>query len=352
MFLHSWWNFKRFPIPWKLIGLAILTSFLVIWAGYRFEHGPILTAGSSLSGGDVGTLARFHPEHREIYWPWLRWPWVPANHFVQGLGRAYFNGTQGRDSYLLGKVYSGGHWQFYPVAFLVKTPIALLLFFLGGCVWLFGSGKWKRRPALTLLITGFLGPLAVGVASNMNFGLRHVLPIYPFVAMIGAVGAIELWRLHSSRAFRLSAQALVLALLGWNLETCLHAAPDLLAYFNEPASVHANYFLVDSDLDWGQDLKRLSGKLEQLHAKQVSMDYFGSRDLSSAHLPSFQVFESGENPGEWFAISETLFMKNTGDQWLKGYPYMRVGKSIRLYHLPPEVASASLRQETQKKPGM
>ena len=195
------------------------------------------------------------------------------------------------------------------------------------------SREWRRTRVLVVLFAGFLGPLLVDMKANMNVGLRHILPIYPFFAMLGALATVRLWQLSGKPVLLISARAIVLLLIGWNLETCLHAAPDLFAYFNEPAAPHDSYILVDSDLDKIQ-VKRLSSKLQQLHVQHVSLDVIGPADLNRAHLPKFDVLQPGEKPGGWVAVSEYALKEYNGSQWLEPYPYTRVGRSIRLYQFP------------------
>ena len=143
-----------------------------------------------------------------------------------------------------------------------------------------------------MLLAGFLGPLLVGMMSNLNLGLHHILPIYPFVAMLGALAAARFWRLSGRPVLAVSARAVVLLLLiGWNLETCLHAAPDFFAYFNEPAAPHDSYILIGSDLDWGQDLKRLSSELQRLHVQHVSLAVWRSRS-EPGHTCRDSIFSS------------------------------------------------------------
>jgi hypothetical protein len=160
-----------------------------------------------------------------------------------------------------------------------------------------------------------------------------VIPIFPFAAMIAAIGAVELWRVSTNSTLRTATRCAVVVLLAWNIETCVGATPDFLAYFNEAASPRASYYLVDSDLDWGQDVKRLSRKLEELHVQQVSLDLMTTRNLDEAHLPPFRRLEPGDRPTGWVAISEFRLKTRGGYEWLDAYPYTLVGRSIRLYYI-------------------
>lgn len=343
LFLFSWWRKGR-TISWKLTALAALSSIFVIWAGYRFEYGPIMepvskfaAEATEVSKDKLAERAELRPLERSV----VTWPGVPANDFFAGVIHGYFYGTSGRSSYLLGKVYTGGRWDFFPVAIAVKTPIALMVLFLVGIVWFMAIGEWKQNPALLLLIAGFIGPLAVGMVGQLNIGLRHILPIFPFVAMIGAVAGMRLWRLHVTGVKRLIARVMVLLLIGWNLEACFTNEPDFLAYFNEAGAIRPSYFLVDSDLDWGQDLKRLEITLRTLRVQEVSIKLLSTADLKRAGLPEFHFLEPETNPGGWIAISEFWLKEDIGYKWLESYPYLQVGRSIRLYHFATTVKHSS-----------
>src|SRR5208282_3337684 len=94
-------------------------------------------------------------------------------------------------------------------------------------------------------------------------------------------------------------------LLSWHLVSSVRAHPDYLAYFNEFAGRRPEDVLIDSDLDWGQDLLRLSAALQQRHVDQVSIAYAGSAklDLNNFGLPPFHVLVPHERPTGWIAIS-------------------------------------------------
>ncbi|MGC2108189.1 MAG: glycosyltransferase family 39 protein [Candidatus Korobacteraceae bacterium] len=329
LFLYYWRTKKQFPIPGKAAILALVVFGLTIWAGYRFSHGPIVVE-SQLPREQLEKFARLPRWEKDA----LLSPYVPANEFFRGLKLARYQGSMGRQaSYLLGQVYDGGRWYFFPTAILVKTPLPMLVFSLAGAVWVFFSRelRWSKRSVF--LIAGLLGPLAIGMAGSVNIGLRHILPIYPFMAMLAAVGALKLWQLRASPPVAFSARAAVVLLLAWNIAGCLRAAPDFLAYFNEPAAPYASRILVESDLDWGQDLQRLSARLDQMHVQSVSISYFGYADLSQRLAQTVYPLKPNDRPAGWVAISEAKLRKYPGDYgWLLNYPYAQVGSSIRLYH--------------------
>ena len=327
--VYYWAKKRRFPVAWKPLLVAAAAFAVTIWAGYRFSHGPIVKPDRLLPTMREG-FAKLPSREKEIF----LFPYTPADEFFFGLKSARHEGAAGRpDSYLLGQVYDGGRWYFFPIAILVKTPIPLLLLSLGGIAWLLfrRSVRWDRR--CVFLVAGMAGPLLVGMAGQMNIGLRHVLPIYPFLAMLAALAAVQLWELRTTRWRAFAARVAVVLLLAWNVADCLRAAPDFLAYFNEPAAPYASSILVESDLDWGQDLQRLSTTLNELHVQSVWISYFGSADLQKRLAQVSYGLKGSYRPAGWVAISEAVLRKYPQDfGWLMKYPYQQVGSSIRLYH--------------------
>jgi 4-amino-4-deoxy-L-arabinose transferase-like glycosyltransferase len=340
LFLYYWLTKKQFPVAAKLLLLTLVVFGLTIWAGYRFSHGPIIVPGR-LTAERLEKFNNLPAWEKEAF----LFPYVPADEFFRGLKDVWYQGRTGRQaSYLMGQVYDGGRWYFFPTAILVKTQIPMLLFSLAGAAWLFLSRarRWDERSVF--LVAGLLGPLLVGMAGTMNIGLRHVLPIYPFLAMLAAVATVQLWQVSAGPSLTFATRAAVVLLLVWNLLSCLRAAPDFLAYFNEPAAPYASAILVESDLDWGQDLKRLSTKLDQLHAQSVWISYFGSANLDKRLSQAVYPLQSNDRPAGWVAISEAKLRKQPRDYgWLLNYPYARVGSSIRLYHFaaPPTSVQAA-----------
>ena len=170
--------------------------------------------------------------------------------------------------------------------------------------------------------------------SHVNLGVRHVLVIYPFFAMLSALAAVELYRrFESSRKIILS---IVVLLLGWQFVGCLRNAPDFLTYFIEPVASRGGYIALDSDYDWGQDLFRLHDKLAQLDASDVAIAYSGSADLNSYGLPGWRKLPGDNQPVRgWVVVSDTMLSAHP-DQYgwvLHHKPVADAGKTLHIYHI-------------------
>jgi 4-amino-4-deoxy-L-arabinose transferase-like glycosyltransferase len=223
---------------------AGLVGLLVVWAAYGFRAQP-------LEGGHLP---------------------VPALPYVQGVRAVLDFATGGRPGYLLGQVSTEGWWYYFPVAFAVKTPPATLVGLL------IATGAALRRPSrddLFILIPPLTFFLA-STAARINLGYRHLLPMLPFMAShIGRLAPLASTSLSSaSRVARYLPIALAVALA---LST-LSIYPHFLAYFNLIGGGPQNgwHILVDSNIDWGQDLKELRDWMEREGIDHVRLSWFGS----------------------------------------------------------------------------
>jgi hypothetical protein len=268
---------------------------------------------------------------------------VPLPHelkdFVNGIMAVKAHNDTGHLAYFMGEVRRGGWWYFYLVALAVKTPIPVLVAGTAGLAWLAAAGvrardSWALAPAV-LVVTILV---FASTFSRINIGIRHVLIVYPFLALGAGYVLWRGWRWAAARAnpgAALLAKSAVLVLLLWQLSTLWRAHPDYLPYFNE--AVHEpQRILVDSDLDWGQDLRRLEWRAAQLGIPQLNLAYRGTAVLSKEPLPPFVVLPPRQRVNGWVAVSALARTRNAADYaWLNGYtPLERVGKTIDLYYIP------------------
>ena len=247
---------------------------------------------------------------------------------------------EGHLSYLLGEFNKNGFRYFYVVALAVKTPITLLLLGLtglGSLLMKVGRERWTQTaPAIAFIVL-----LAFcSFYSHINIGLRHVFILYPLLCMSAAALVTQLWRRYSSLWLR---GALVLLIAG-QISLLWSTYPDYLPYFNLTAGNHPERILIDSDLDWSQDVERLQKRLTELKVKKFGFVYRGTIDVIGERLPGVWMAQPFQPATGWIAAS--IYARDTVSQgdafkWLKQYtPVERVGKSIDLYYIP-DVQSGS-----------
>jgi 4-amino-4-deoxy-L-arabinose transferase-like glycosyltransferase len=327
---------------------ACLAMSLVIWACYRFSVGPILIPGL------------IAPEHQDRYARWLESHLVstllatpvPAPEFFRGIAFQYAHNARGHIGYLFGHVRQLGWWYFFPVVLAVKTPLPSLFLAVAGCIGLLQRSWRDRKWQLAVAPLCCIGLLASVLPSHINIGLRYILPIYGFVASAAGYGVILLGRAFRNR---LAATAMVTIFCGWQVVSSLIWHPDYLAYFNEAANFSRNPIVIDSDLDWGQDLFRLSEVLRDRKVAKVSVALMGFQncpgqrhDQANYDLPeTTNLLPNDPRPG-WVAVSYYVLYELEGYSWLRQYePVARVGKSILLYSLDDNDIRRAVRDQTR-----
>ncbi len=267
-------------------------AFAIIWAFYGFRYSafnPALPAADRfICSWDV-LYGRIGAIGRVIH--------VLANHRVlpEGFlyGAAYVADTSAlRGAFLNGEYSIFGWRSFFPWTFALKSTIPFLLA-SGLAAWVavrsrIEAGAPARRTVLRLLE---LAPLlvlfgvywAVSIRSHLNIGHRHLIPTYPVLFILA--GSLGAWLTRPPQAGAL----VVGALLGWHAGESLWIYPHYLAYFNElfggPRKGYLH--LVDSSLDWGQDLPGLNDWLHAnlLPGEDAYLSYFGTGEPRYYHMP-------------------------------------------------------------------
>ena len=269
--------------------------------------------------------------------------WLPQ--WVQGLLEGIIaikaHNDSGHLSFLLGQLRSTGWWYFYLVALAAKTPIPLLVLGPVGMVMLAREG-WRERDGWRIApLILFLTVLVFSSAfSHINIGIRHVLVLYPFMALGAAYLVARLWRTLRATTVRplaIAGSGLLVVFVGWQVLTLWTANPDYLPYFNEFIA-HPEQVLVDSDLDWGQDLRRLEQRAAAIRIPKLNLAYLGTPDLTRERLPPYVMMTPGKPVTGWIAVS-TLARAHfpKGYAWLDAYrPLETIGKTIDLYYIPPQ----------------
>jgi 4-amino-4-deoxy-L-arabinose transferase-like glycosyltransferase len=268
--------------------------------------------------------------------------WLPTwvKGFFEGIIALKAHNDSGHLSFLLGQQRSTGWWYFYLVALAAKTPIPLLVCGPIGMAVLAREG-WQARDAWRLApLVLFLTLLAFASAfSHINIGIRHVLVLYPFMAL-GAAHLLALaWGVLRKAALgplAVVGQGVLVVLVGWQVLTLWTAHPDYLPYFNE-AVAHPEQVLVDSDLDWGQDLRRLEQRAAEIKIPKLNLAYRGTANLARESLPPYVIMPPWKPVTGWVAISALAVVHDPkGYAWLDAYkPLELVGKTIELYYVPP-----------------
>jgi hypothetical protein len=290
---------QRLLLAAGLAGSAYLIAYGMIWACYRFRFGPATDPNQLF---DFAEFFQIIPKHQAFahYNSFVLSPeqlrdwyahWKPGVLFRVSLWAAAhrllpqtwiegflftFGTAPGRASLLLGRFSMAGRWDYFPVAMAVKTPLATLTALaVAIAYWLIRrrfTRRWWDLFALAIMPVSYM---ILAMRSDLNLGLRHVLPVYPpiFIFLgITAADAIKRWR----RAAGIVAAIFLLGLLA----ECYTAYPDFIPFFNLAAGGWRNgpHLLGGSNVDWGQELPALARWQHEHSQFQLFLDYAGSDD--------------------------------------------------------------------------
>jgi len=309
---------------------GVLAAALVFLAVAWVSHAPALAHKFAASSGSPSASVAPPVEG-------LDGAPVFVRSIATGIADVIEKNRGGHAGYFLGEFSGHSSPLFFPVALAVKTPLPLLLLGLCGLLWatlrLRARGDWRcAAPAVAFLVI-----LLLACTARINIGLRHVLALYPLLAILAAVAMVRL--VPKITRARPAMLAVLCALLGWQAVTALKAYPDYLAYFNPLAGETPERILIGSDLDWGQDLYRLAQGLDEHDIACLTLLYSGSADPSYYGLPPLRTFDPRhERPSGWVAVSllaRERYRRHLG--WLlEATPRFRAGVSIDVYHLGPD----------------
>jgi 4-amino-4-deoxy-L-arabinose transferase-like glycosyltransferase len=282
----------------------------------------------------------------------------PLAHFFGGLASvARQNAVGGGITYLDGRLSTDGFPEYFFVAFGVKSTLAFL-----GIVLAILAAAVLRRQGLSDEWRLFGIPVLVlflaSIGTTYNIGIRHLLPVYPFLALFGAALFARVWQRHSASPRSAVAAYACLILPVVSAVELARIHPYELSYFNALAGGPAGgaKILTDSNVDWGLDLRRLKAELARrgVRREDLTVSYFGGDNVSyRLGVPDFSAFPYVR--GRLVAISVFLltagpeFSAYHGDEAMaeaqrrllgeiaRGRPVGRVGHSIYLFELAENV---------------
>jgi len=257
--------------------------------------------------------------------------------------------------YLFGESSPTGWWYYFPVTFILKTPlITLVLFVLA--TWL--AIRHRSRQVWLFLLLPLLIYFIGSMISALNIGYRYLLPVLPLIFLLVGVELGRTSRISQKPGkyiLLLTALYVLLALWVW---------PDYLAYFNVLAGRDSWRSLSDSNVDWGQDLPALAA-WQQANQEPLKLSYFGTAHPSAYGLsfeplptwspgpeqlpPSLQSYNPADPAPGAYALSVTNLHGVVLGQEREAYatfreqtPTDRIGGSIFVYHVPARGAPADV----------
>lgn len=318
------------------LGIAVwlcAASYAGIWAVYGFRYRATAVPSSRFAfefekdprvrtaTPTLSKITHWVTEHRLL-------PQAYAEGFLLGQAKA-----QVRAAYLCGQYSTRGWWYYFPIAFLIKTPLTAMAMFFGGVGVCLRRWRYDRLFAMAPIAV-FLG---AAMTANINIGLRHILTIYPFLLLLGGA-ALARWRWARRIAPYVAAVEFALVY------------PHCIAAFNiiVGGPSHGHEYLVDSNLDWGQDLKGLKRWMDKNKVATINLSYFGTADpayygIRCNYLPGGPFYAEPlvgppQLPG-YVAVSVTNLrgvyfneeLRRYYERLLERKPVARIGHSIHVY---------------------
>ncbi|MBI2640311.1 MAG: glycosyltransferase family 39 protein [Candidatus Sungbacteria bacterium] len=378
---------ERLRVGMRLVGKTIvvgLSGLLLIWAVYAVftwnypQERQLRDAEFLLSSYGLRPAASF--DFALIKNPLTR----PLGQYLLGVFMVSQRSAGGNTSFFLGEVSSSGSRAYFPLLYLLKEPLALHILTL--IAFWFAIKKFKKTLAEhfgttyerircfvenhfweTGSLVFILFYWIFSMASPLNIGVRHVLPTFPFIYILVSryitpwlrsheLADPKTWggwfkNIYQIYIASIPKYLLVLLLMFWLILNTVTVFPNFMPYYNELAGgARAGWRIaVDSNYDWGQDLKRLAQYVEKNKIEKLAVDYFGGGNPRYYLGDKYEPWQSSRGPASgWFAISATFrqdafgktapgFIRKPEDsyEWLKPYPPAgQIGYSIFLYKLP------------------
>jgi 4-amino-4-deoxy-L-arabinose transferase-like glycosyltransferase len=249
----------------SLLAIAVV-SYVVLWAFYGFRYTARPGQLQLIPTLSVYAATLSHPHQHSLIDFLARHHLLPESYLYGWVDILLTRGA--RPTFIFGHLYSTAKWFFFPAVFLLKTTLTLILFLL----LLPFARIYGRRRELVFLSIPIAFFLLAAIYSNINMGVRYLLPIYPFCIVLASAAAASLFARSVVGRFAIAALLLLTAF------SSLHSYPNFLAYSNElfGGPAHTYHFASDSNADWGQGLKWTKTYLDQHPDNNCWFDYHGN----------------------------------------------------------------------------
>lgn len=352
-------NLKKYLL--KALTAAAIGMFLVIWPVYQF-HVAEYPADHQVRDTAADLAPNKTPIAKNLtIWmsdkPLLR----PFAQYFRGVLMATQRTSFGNTTYFMGEISADAWWYYFPVIYFVKNPLPLhllTLIFLMGLIYKAATQKRKAVDFKKILKENFeifsfllfiLIYWGIAIKGNLNIGVRHLLPTFPFIYLLLVLGLKKIFLTAGEKKAILS--ALIFVMFAWYIFIGLSSFPHYIPYYNEIAGGTGNGYkwAVDSNYDWGQDFYRLRDFVQKNNIQKIYLDYFGGENAAYWLGEKYILLNPKEiktTPKGWIAVSLNQFQGGVAEpvpgfdqqtgyyNWLaKEKPVARAGYSIFIYNI-------------------
>jgi 4-amino-4-deoxy-L-arabinose transferase-like glycosyltransferase len=291
----------------------------------------------------------------------------PIAQYMLGLLMATQRVAGGNTLYFMGQVNNQAWKEYFPMMYLLKAPLSfhiLTLIVIG--LWIASIKKrdffkklihhlykWTREHITEFSLLVILIVYCVtSIIGNLNIGVRHILPVFPIMYIFISIGFFRLKDEIKKKKIKIALSGLVAVLMAWYVASSLMTFPHYISYYNELVGGPKNgyKYAVDSNYDWGQDLKRLSNFVDENNIQKITVSYFGGDDPKyrfGEKLNGTAIYKNPEENKGWIAISATFLQEKRAKviegfdfngaelEWFNNFePVGRAGYSIFIYNIP------------------
>jgi 4-amino-4-deoxy-L-arabinose transferase-like glycosyltransferase len=342
LFIKSPSNNKAILVG-TLLGLALITKFSALILIPVFIFGTIIYILANHRKA-LGLYGNYLSGFLIIIMMGLAIIGTAYNHpnasYLVGLNFISDRLANGSVTFLLGNITNQSFWYYFPFLFIVKETLGFLILLILAIAYPLTKIKnlslsltrdWVRNNTFELFLIIFIATYSlIALTSNLNIGYRHLIPILPGLYFLTARSIINWTKNHPMFVKNFTITLLMIGIF----TSYLLAYPAYIGYFNESIGGTKNAYrlAVDSNLDWGQDLKRLNRYLEQNDIKKIKLDYFGGGEPGYYLGNRYQDWSVNDGPASgWIAVSAT-YLQNSHWFYLhngeKDYDWLRNRKVV------------------------
>jgi 4-amino-4-deoxy-L-arabinose transferase-like glycosyltransferase len=233
--------------------MAGLVALAVINVAYGFQRQPIIAP-------DIAWIQYKTPNYAPAILSGIRGlSFLFPTYYLFGIYNVALHNSSGHATFLLGQYSDLGWWYYFPVAFALKTTIAFLGLAIASLLWALWRFLFRRESHLLFLLAPIAVYLVVSLTSSINIGIRHFLPVYPFLFILAALLLDRVLRVPKWRYVTGILVAGLIASMG--LEA-VRAYPNYISYFNQLRRGRPGWHLLsDSNVEWGGDVKAVAAYL-------------------------------------------------------------------------------------------
>ena len=284
--------------------------------------------------------------------------------YLLGILMVLSRSSGGNSTYFLGKISATAWKTYFPVVYAIKEPLAFHILTITALLY----ASWHRKSSSNLK-TYFTNKVQwikkhftefsmlvfiaiywiISLTSNLNIGVRHLLPTFPFIFILVSVTITRLLKEPYLKIKYIALSGLII----WQFCSVVAIYPHFLAYFNEivGGAEDSYMYVTDSNLDWGQDLKRLKIWTDKNNIDKIYVDYFGGGNpeyyLKEKYMPWNNRHSANQlQESNYLAVSVNCLQGGRAEpvkgfeqpssyyRWLDEYqPVAKIGYSIFIYKI-------------------